>query len=189
MERNILETLINNGFSQRKIAAELGVGQTSVKYWIKKHGLKTQHTDREMSSFEEITERGSRCCTKCKIEKPISEFYISRGKSRTRYAGICKECQRLTMRRVLRDGSIKHELADKLGGKCIICGYDRCLRALDFHHRDPHEKEYTMSDLVSWGKLNKERAELELSKCVLLCANCHREIHAGLVQLPNQERE
>lgn len=68
------------------------------------------------------------------------------------------------------------------GGKCMICGYNRCLEALDFHHRDPREKDFGLSDkgiTRSWEKTKKE-----VDKCVLICANCHREIHAGITQLP-----
>lgn len=67
------------------------------------------------------------------------------------------------------------------GGKCIFCGYNRSSAALDFHHIDGKTKEFGMSlDGItrSW-----KRVEKELEKCVLVCANCHREIHAGILQL------
>ena len=67
------------------------------------------------------------------------------------------------------------------GGRCSICGYDRCLEALEFHHLDPSHKDFGISDkgyTRSWEKVKKE-----LDQCVILCANCHREVHAGL-QLP-----
>lgn len=66
------------------------------------------------------------------------------------------------------------------GGKCITCGYDRCQAALDFHHIDPTQKEFGISKdgiTRSWEKIQKE-----LDKCVLVCSNCHREIHAGILQ-------
>jgi hypothetical protein len=62
-----------------------------------------------------------------------------------------------------------------LGGKCCLCGYDRCLGALEFHHVDPEEKEFSISTRMSW-----EAVEKELLKCRLVCSNCHREIHSGL---------
>ena len=68
------------------------------------------------------------------------------------------------------------------GGHCQICGYDRCIEALEFHHLDPSQKEFGISKkgyTRSWEKV-KEEAD----KCVLLCANCHREVHAGMLQLP-----
>ena len=60
------------------------------------------------------------------------------------------------------------------GGKCQKCGYDKCISALEFHHRDPNEKEF------EWGRLRGRKWEdvlKELDKCDLLCANCHREEH------------
>ena len=60
------------------------------------------------------------------------------------------------------------------GGKCQQCGYDGCYAAFDFHHRDPNEKEFL------WSKCRGrawETIKIELDKCDLLCANCHRERH------------
>lgn len=69
------------------------------------------------------------------------------------------------------------------GAKCCICGYNKCEEALEFHHLDSTQKDFGISDkgyTRSWSKVKKE-----LDKCLLLCANCHREIHAGL-QLPQE---
>lgn len=67
-----------------------------------------------------------------------------------------------------------------LGGKCCVCGYDKCKEALDVHHLDPSKKEFTISHnlALKWETLKKE-----LDKCVLLCSNHHRELHAGLIEL------
>jgi hypothetical protein len=61
-----------------------------------------------------------------------------------------------------------------MGGKCALCGYDKCSAALCFHHCNPEEKEKNINLLVncSW-----DRICYELKKCVMLCANCHLEIH------------
>ncbi len=64
------------------------------------------------------------------------------------------------------------------GGKCERCGYDRCMEALEFHHLDPIHKDFNISSkgyTRSWKKVQSE-----LDKCVMLCANCHRETHAKL---------
>lgn len=69
-----------------------------------------------------------------------------------------------------------------MGGKCQICGYDRCNRALVFHHLNPEEKEFQISvaQTKSWEKVKQE-----LQKCILVCSNCHEEIHAGLIDTTN----
>lgn len=65
-----------------------------------------------------------------------------------------------------------------LGDVCQCCGYDKCITALEFHHLDPSQKDFNFSENTnrSWA-FNRE----ELKKCILVCANCHREIHAGLI--------
>lgn len=65
-----------------------------------------------------------------------------------------------------------------LGGKCSICGYDRCLAALDFHHVDPETKEFSPTKII--GRWSFERVKAELDKCILVCKNCHMEIHHGM---------
>lgn len=69
------------------------------------------------------------------------------------------------------------------GNKCVFCHYDRCTGALEFHHLDPKEKDFGLGAnglTRSW-----ERTQKELDKCILVCSNCHKEIHAGLLQ-PSQ---
>ena len=68
------------------------------------------------------------------------------------------------------------------GGRCQVCGYERCIEALEFHHLDPTRKDFGISHkgyTRSWEKVKEE-----VDKCILLCANCHREFHAGMLQLP-----
>ena len=68
----------------------------------------------------------------------------------------------------------KKEIVETMGDKCQICGYNNCDAALELHHIDPSQKEFTFDKQLNtaWSKL-----ENELKKCVLLCANCHREVH------------
>ncbi len=73
---------------------------------------------------------------------------------------------------------LKVMVVEYLGGKCIKCGYDHCIAALEAHHRDPTTKSFALS----LGGLTRswERIKAEADKCDLLCANCHRELHAGV---------
>lgn len=73
--------------------------------------------------------------------------------------------------------TLKQLSVEYLGGKCIKCGYDKCIWALDFHHRNPEEKEFGIASYASraWYKLKPE-----LDKCDLLCSNCHRELHYNI---------
>lgn len=69
----------------------------------------------------------------------------------------------------------KKKAVEYKGGKCEICGYDKCIDALEFHHQDSTKKENILSKMMScaWERIKKE-----LDKCKLVCANCHREIHS-----------
>ncbi len=81
----------------------------------------------------------------------------------------CEAVQRARLR-------LKQRAVEYKGGKCSNCGYNKCISALDFHHVDPTTKEFhagMAGKLRSWDKL-----KVELDKCILLCANCHREIHS-----------
>ena len=70
---------------------------------------------------------------------------------------------------------IKEELIAYKGGKCEICGYDICIAALDFHHINPEEKDFAISNSNIYK--NIEALKQEVDKCMLVCANCHRELH------------
>jgi len=70
----------------------------------------------------------------------------------------------------------KIKAVEHKGGKCEKCGYDKCIQALAFHHLDPKKKDFAISGVSkSW-----ETIVSELDKCILVCANCHAEIHASL---------
>ena len=71
--------------------------------------------------------------------------------------------------------NLKKKLVDYKGGKCEICGYDKCIDALDFHHLNPNEKDFGISE---YGILSFERLKKEVDKCILVCCRCHREIHS-----------
>ena len=72
---------------------------------------------------------------------------------------------------------IKNILIQEKGGKCEICGYNNCLGALDFHHTDSQEKEFTLSQVNLSESFSMEDLRKEANKCIILCANCHRELH------------
>lgn len=91
----------------------------------------------------------------------------------------CKKCAVEAVQK--RRKKIKDVLIDYKGGKCQICGYKRYRGALEFHHINPDEKEFGISKDGNTRSL--EESKKEADKCVLVCANCHREIHAGLIDI------
>jgi 5-methylcytosine-specific restriction endonuclease McrA len=75
-----------------------------------------------------------------------------------------------------RRKKIRQMAVEYKGGRCEICGYHHCIEALEFHHANSSNKDFSISEkgyTRSWAKVKEE-----LDKCMLLCANCHREIHA-----------
>ncbi len=77
----------------------------------------------------------------------------------------------------------KNRIIESFGGKCNVCGYDRCAAALELHHLDPSKKNFSFgairADPKKWDIIVEE-----LRKCIMLCANCHREIHSKVIDLP-----
>lgn len=113
---------------------------------------------------------GKRQCIRCEVFKPLAEFEL---RSAKKYIRSC--CAKCEIERVREYGQIlKQKSVDYLGGKCKKCGYNRCIRSLQFHHRDPSQKDFTISKhkCLNWIDTKKE-----LDKCDLLCANCHGETH------------
>ena len=102
--------------------------------------------------------------------------YVSKnrqGHTRTK----CNSCSVNTRRKGVKDRCIEYK-----GGACSVCGYNKCKRALSFHHLDPSKKDFGVNKANaarSWDSLKNE-----LDKCILLCANCHMELHEGLIQAP-----
>jgi len=78
----------------------------------------------------------------------------------------------------------KRRMIEAMGGKCCICGYNKCFKSMDFHHLDPSEKEISfgaiMAHPISW-----DRIIIELRKCVCLCSNCHGEVHDSMIKIPD----
>lgn len=110
-------------------------------------------------------------CSTCKSEKQLSEFHFKN--SENRYQSICKKC--FSNYCMERWTNTKRKAIEYKGGKCQNCGYSKYFGALEFHHINSSEKDYTWDKLrlKSWDKITKE-----LDKCICLCANCHRETHA-----------
>ncbi len=105
----------------------------------------------------------------------ITDFNI-----RTSGKRICKKCEMIGAKKYR--SKIKEKAILYKGGSCIKCGYNKCFRSLDFHHRDPLQKDFSIGESRGGKKIvrNWEKLTPELDKCDLLCRNCHGEVHAEL---------
>lgn len=155
MEREELQKLIDKNFSIRDICKELDKSYSAVRHWLGKYGLKTKHRPFNVKDYTEE-------------EKELLRI---------------KRNKRTTVSNRNRARERKQQIIDtKFGGKCMACGYNRCSQALEFHHKNPDEKSFELN-IAKLGQLSMETINDEVSKCVLLCANCHREAHYGLLDV------
>lgn len=106
--------------------------------------------------------------------KKHGEVKAYREKKNGIYHTLCSICKRTYLRN--KKHRIKEKLVDYMGSKCSFCGYDKCIDCLEFHHKNPGEKKFGISDAISahrtWDYIVKE-----VEKCLLLCNRCHRELH------------
>lgn len=110
-------------------------------------------------------------CSKCERILPLTEYY-SRGGGK--YRSECKECHKSYVKgKYVERKEIVNDIKSIQG--CKKCGETRSY-VLDFHHRDPSVKDSTIARLTS-DRNNMEDIQKEIDKCIVLCANCHREFH------------
>lgn len=85
----------------------------------------------------------------------------------------CRKCATAAVTK--RRRKLKQELVAHFGGACVVCGYNKCISALQFHHKDPSEKDF---GIAIYGSRSLAGAIVEAEKCILICANCHTELHS-----------
>jgi len=163
LSRETLAELVAGDLTVREIAAEVGRSPTTVRYWLRRYELATTPAARRR------TGAAPRLIGECPRHGRTA-FVVSRGWPR------CARCRAEAVTRWRREA--KRRLVDEAGGRCVACGYDRCVAALQFHHLDPTRKRF---GLGSRGLARSfERLREEAAECVLLCANCHAEVEAGV---------
>ena len=121
-------------------------------------------------------------CKICGEEKQLEDFYTNgkTPKGSVKYKPECKLCHTELQQEFVE---LKQRKLDEVfGTSCVVCGYSRCRKALDFHHTNPNIKEYEPSQITR-NYMTVENMLKELESCVLLCSNCHREVHAGFITL------
>lgn len=109
-----------------------------------------------------------------------TEFAERKDGNRTKWK--CLKCEAEAVQR--RRDKVKLMSIAYKGGKCQCCGYNKYVGALEFHHINSEEKDFGISAkgyTRSW-----ERVKEELDKCILVCANCHREIHGNIIPCPTE---
>jgi len=154
MDKATLERLVARRLTTRQIAEATGRSPSTVRYWLRRHGLKTVRARRD----DEL--RGKYVTRVCHRHGEARFVLEGRGYYR------CTRCraQRVAERR----RRVKAELVAEAGGRCAVCGYNRHIGALHFHHVDPNEKSFGVAR--AGVTLGIARLRAEARKCVLLCS-------------------
>ena len=168
IDRDALTTLVESGKSVRAIAVELGVSATTVRHWLAKFDLRTAG-----AAPRSGRRRQPAVIRECRHHGWTTWIRSAAGRYR------CKRCRIEAVS--ARRRRVKEILVREAGGACRLCGYSRYAGALQFHHVDPAEKAFALSSRGLARSLAKAREEVR--KCVLLCANCHAEVEAGLATI------
>ena len=176
LAREELERLVGAGASIAEIADAVNRSKPTVRHWLREYGLTTQRGAMRQVRAEQLAraERPTRVMLDCPHHGTTLFQLRAQGGYR------CLKCRSDAVAR--RRRKIKRVLVEDAGGACRLCGYDRCIAALEFHHVEPSEKRFALSHRGVARSLARARAEAE--KCVLLCANCHAEVEAGARALP-----
>lgn len=171
LSEELLRMLVAEGLSTREIALRVDRSQATVRHWLRRYRLQTDPFRRSAELVVSWTGKHQLLCA----THGLTEFRPdSRGTMR------CLQCRSAHV--VARRRRVKEQLVAEAGGCCVLCGYDRCLRALQFHHIDPATKEFAIGPRGVTYSIARARAEA--AKCVLLCGNCHAEVEAGVQRLP-----
>jgi DNA-binding CsgD family transcriptional regulator len=172
----VLEILVEDGVTLQEMADQLGRSVATVRYWLKRYGLEETAGSRRRKEAAAARKAG--------LERPVlecahhgrTEFILeNRGSYR------CLRCRQERVAEWRR--SVKRRLVAEAGGACAMCGYDKCVAALHFHHLDPSQKEFALSRQGVTRSFASAQAEAK--KCLLLCSNCHAEVEAGLHAVRN----
>jgi transposase len=174
VEREQLEALMAEGLSIRAMAERLGMSYTTVRHWMARFELSTPRGRRLAETASARAAGAETTEANCPVHGLTT--FVRRGADGFR----CRLCRSGAVHRRRRE--VKRILVGEAGGACVLCGYDRGLSGLHFHHVDPKEKAFALSRQGVTRSLAAARAEA--AKCVLLCSNCHAEVEAGTVQLP-----
>lgn len=177
LPREALEALVAEGASIAQIAETVDRSKATVRHWLQRYGLRTQNSrGRRMSAVALAGKAAGMSIITADCPRHGSTEFVINGRGYYR----CRRCRAEAVTR--RRRKVKETLVREAGGACCICGYDRSMRALHFHHVDPNEKRIEIN--AKGIALSLDTLRQEASKCVLLCSNCHAEVEAGKQTLP-----
>lgn len=170
--------LRNEGKSYDEIKKELDISKSTISYHCKRYGLNNSKINKV--DIEEL----KRYCEIHTIKEASEKFNVSISTIK-RYKEKNNSEKKTNSQNVVEwRRRVKIKLVEYKGDKCELCGYNKCITSLDFHHKDPKEKDFS----VSGRTLSFEKLKNEVDKCILVCRNCHGEIHYNIEEEKRLER-
>lgn len=165
------------GKTYKEISEELNCAMSTVSYHCKLNkmgGNSDRLTEKDKEELQKLYNEIGNLKKVAKLKKhafeTVRKYVITKKRTKTKTPSESViEWRKRT----------KLKLIEYKGGKCEICEYDRCSRALEFHHKNPEEKDFQ----ISGKSLSFEKLKNEVDKCILVCSNCHSEIHDGLIKI------
>ncbi len=172
-------TLRKKGYTYKEIANELHCSKSTISYHCKNNNLDGR-LDGKNPINNEIINKVKKYYLNHTLEECSKKFNISKSTikrhvdNKTIKLTETEKKEKNYIKVKVHRQKIKKRSVEYLGGECSKCGYNECIWALEFHHLNPLEKDFSVSryQYLSWNKI-----KVELDKCILVCANCHREIH------------
>ena len=169
--------LRNQGKTYKQICKELNCAMSTVSYHCKLNkvgGHSDRLSDEQKIELQKLYDEIGSLKKVAKMRGHAFETIRKYVKTKNRVKTVSNSDSVIEWRK-----RTKQKLIEYKGGKCELCGYEKCNRSLQFHHLNPDEKDFT----ISGKSLSFEKLKEEVDKCILVCSNCHSEIHDGLVKL------
>lgn len=177
LSRTEILNLYLSGCTYKEISEKFGCARSTIHYYcshISRRNFITQEQIDEINRLYGLGYQIFEIVKITKISKSSVQKYLIDKKSKIPDTRIDK---RIKLNKYCAD--IKQQSVDYLGGKCVKCGYNKCNKALDFHHIDQNLKDFQ----ISGGTKSFNLLKTELDKCILVCKNCHSEIHDNIDKL------
>lgn len=177
IDKEEFKKLVLEGYTVAELQLYYNISRSSVYKYKKELDLVGKSPNAKKLDTEDLN--SLKTCTTCKVEYPLSNFY-SNGYSpsgKRKYKGQCKTCNNQSnyANKQNKINSVLDEL--NVDYSCTKCGYNKNTAALCFHHLDPNKKEFSISHMTEYKGADRDILLKEISKCIVLCHNCHMEEH------------
>lgn len=173
LDQELLAAAVDEGLTLAEMSAEFDRSASTIRYWLRRYGLRATGGGRRREAREAKALGLREVDSRCRRHGRTTFVLENRGSYR------CMKCRSENVAAWRRRAKLR--LVEEAGGRCRLCGYDRYVGALQFHHADPDAKAFSLSARGCTRSFAELRAEA--AKCILLCGNCHAEVEHGRAEV------